>query len=250
MPRKGLAGCSRALGARYWHRASAQETHDQLFNRLPASSETERGASSPERRGAEASPLRSGHRGRALWTCSDATAVPASSGQKAGRHRCRAAQSPFGSAGPPAALPIPRQRHRVSSRLCPRLPGSSRRQQHLPPSLTPLHLLIRCLQDFYLPWATPRRVYLRNTKTKRSSSRVGPAVGGSNLTFPRVFRQIRLATPPTDAHCAGAPAQPQPYSERIALAVGFQTASSNSSAWWSGRGCKSARLQQRCDMVD
>ena len=145
------------LGARYWHRASAQETHDQLFNGLPAGSETERGASSPERRGAEASPLRSGHRGRALWTCSDATAVPASSGQKAGRHRCRAAQSPFGSAGPPAALPIPRQRHRVSSRLCPRLPGSSRRQQHLPPSLTPLHLLIRCLQDFYLPWATPRR---------------------------------------------------------------------------------------------
>ena len=111
------------LGARYWHRASAQETHDQLFNGLPASSETERGASSPERRGAEASPLRSGHRGRALWTCSDATAVPASSGQKAGRHRCRAAQSPFGSAGPPAALPIPRQRHRVSSRLCPLLPG-------------------------------------------------------------------------------------------------------------------------------
>ena len=82
-PRKGLTDCLRALGARCWHRASAQVPKNQLFNGLPAGSETERAASSPERRGAEASPFRSGHRGRALWTCSDATAVPASSGQKA-----------------------------------------------------------------------------------------------------------------------------------------------------------------------
>ena len=58
-----------------------QETLAQLFNGLPEGSETERGASSPGRQGAEASPFRSGYRGRALWTCSDAAVVPASSGQ-------------------------------------------------------------------------------------------------------------------------------------------------------------------------
>ena len=73
-------------------------------------------------------------------------------------------------AGPPAAPPIPRQRHRVSSRLCPRLPGSSRRQQHLPPWQRRLHLMVRCLRDFYLPWATPRRVYARPRRPRASAA--------------------------------------------------------------------------------
>ena len=165
-PRRGLAGGARKGSGRLLARPGCQiqawgvwqETLAQLFNGLPAGSETETGASSPERQGAEASPFRPGHSGRALWTCSDAAAVPASSGQKAQRRRRRAAQSPFGSAGPPAAPPIHRQRRRVSSLLGPHRIGHSSRSRNLPPSRPAAELMVRCLQDFYLPWATRHRV--------------------------------------------------------------------------------------------
>ena len=75
--------------------------------------------------------------------------------------------------------------------------------------------------------------------------RLGPAVGGSDLTFSHDLRQIRLATPLTVAHCAGAPAQPHSYLESIALQIGFQTARESVKAFEQERGRKTARLQQR-----
>ena len=76
-------------------------------------------------------------------------------------------------------------------------------------------------------------------------SGLGPALGGSDLTFSLVLRQIRLATPLAPRSVGVKAADQECYSGRNALAVRLQTDRESVKAFEQDRDPKTAALQQR-----
>ena len=107
--------------------------------------------------------------------------------------------------------------------------GRSRPHGQAPCSSTPEARPVR---------AVPRRV-------PRGAGGLGPAVGGSDLTFSHDLRQIRLATPLAPRSVGVKAADQERYSGRNALAVPLQTDRESVKAFEQERGRKTARLQQR-----
>ena len=74
---------------------------------------------------------------------------------------------------------------------------------------------------------------------------LGPALGGTDLTFSHDSRQIRLATPLAPRSVGVKAADLDSYMERDADHVGLQTDRESVKAFEQERGPKTARLQQR-----
>ena len=75
--------------------------------------------------------------------------------------------------------------------------------------------------------------------------RLGPAVGGSDLTFSHDLRQIRLTVHTARPSVRVRAADWQQYSGHDAAAVLFQSAQESDEAFEQAMFRKSARLQQR-----
>ena len=76
--------------------------------------------------------------------------------------------------------------------------------------------------------------------------RLGPAVGGTDLTFSLVLRQIRLTVHATRPSVRVLVADRQFYMERDADHVELQSAQESDEAFEQAMYRKSALLQQRC----
>ena len=102
-----------------------------------------------------------------------------------------------------------------------------------------------CLMDDHIVAPPSRQVLSKRLKFRRACARLGPALGGSDLTFSHDLRQIRLATPLAPRSVGVKAADQERYSGRNALAVPLQTDRESVKAFEQERGRKTARLQQR-----
>ena len=78
------------------------------------------------------------------------------------------------------------------------------------------------------------------------TTRLGPGLGGTDLTFSHDSRQIRLAVPATRPSVRVLVADRQFYMERDADHVELQSAQESDEAFEQAMYRKSALLQQRC----